>query len=243
MANPQVENGHTQISNEILEELIRLNISSQELRAALFVIRKTYGFKKKEDFISLSQFAKAMLINKTRASFLIKKLCKMKILTVTQNINGIGKKYRFNKDYEQWDTVTQNINRYAKRQEPLRKSVTVPLRKSITTKESIKETNTKENIYTLFKKYKEIFKGVYEPRKLTPKIETKIRARLKEFSKEELILALKKIRADDFVTGKNQNSKVYCTPEYCFRSYEMIEKWLNQKENKQLDPYQNAKTY
>lgn len=98
--------------------------------------------------------------------------------------------------------------------------------------------NENNNIYSLFEKYKEIFKGIYEPRKLTPKIESKIKARLKEFKEEELILALKKIREDDFVTGKNPNSKVYCTPEYCFRSYEMIEKWLNQNKRKQQNKYE-----
>jgi len=118
--------------------------------------------------------------------------------------------------------------------------------KELTTNKNNKELKNEKNekeIYIIFEKYKKIFKGIYEPRKLTPKIELKIKARLKEFKAEELILALQKIKEDDFIIGKNPNGKVYCTPEYCFRSYEMVEKWLNQKGNKQNDPYQNAKTY
>lgn len=144
MANPQLENGHTRIANEILEALIAANLSGQEMSAALFVIRKTYGFGKKEDYISLSQFQTALNISKTRASQIVNSLQLKKILTVKENINGLTKKYIFNKYLKEWDI-------------PLRKTVTVkekrnnrssiskkPLRKTLTTKEKTKETITKE---------------------------------------------------------------------------------------------------
>jgi len=41
MANPQIEDGYTRIANEILENLIAFDLSGQEVRVALFVIRKT----------------------------------------------------------------------------------------------------------------------------------------------------------------------------------------------------------
>ncbi|KXK32655.1 MAG: hypothetical protein UZ01_00477 [Candidatus Brocadia sinica] len=111
MASPQCENGYTKIANEILEALIRADLSGQELKITLFVLRKTYGFNKKDDFISLSQMAKALGCLKVRCAQVVKNLESMKILTVNENINGIGKSYRFNKDFETWNTVNKNINR------------------------------------------------------------------------------------------------------------------------------------
>jgi len=87
MANPQCENGYTKIANEILEALIRADLSGQELRITLLVLRKTYGFNKKYDFISLSQMAKALGCLKVRCAQVVKNLESMKILTVNENIN------------------------------------------------------------------------------------------------------------------------------------------------------------
>ena len=47
MANPQLEDGYTKIANEILEALAGINLSPYEGRALFFLIRKTYGWKKK----------------------------------------------------------------------------------------------------------------------------------------------------------------------------------------------------
>ena len=87
MANPQTENGFTKIANEILEALIRTSLSGQELKIALLVIRKTYGFSKKVDFISLTQMAKALACSKIRCAQVVKNLETMKVLTVNENIN------------------------------------------------------------------------------------------------------------------------------------------------------------
>jgi len=139
MANPQAEDGYTAIANEIMEALIAADLSGQEFRIALLVIRKTYGFKKKEDSISLSQMKQATGIHHIRCSQVVNRLQLMKILTVTENINGIGKKYSFNKDFETWETVKENINRkcFPKRTvNVLRKR---PLRKTASTKEKVQK--------------------------------------------------------------------------------------------------------
>lgn len=53
----QVENGnYTRIINPLIEALIKIPFKGCELAVALYVIRKTYGFNKKQDEISLSQF-------------------------------------------------------------------------------------------------------------------------------------------------------------------------------------------
>lgn len=133
MASPQLENGHTRIANEILDALISANLSGHELRIALLVIRKTYGYQKHIDAISLSQMMMATGLSKVRCSQIINRLQLQKTVTVTENCNGLTKKYKFNKDIDEWCI-------------PLQKSVTVtekcnkPLQKSVTTKESKENT-------------------------------------------------------------------------------------------------------
>jgi phage replication O-like protein O len=148
MANPQKENGYTPIANEIMDALIAFRLSGQELRITLLIIRKTYGFNKKEDPISLSQMIRATGLCKIRCSQVINRLELMKIVTVTENINGIGKKYKFNKDFDKWHTVNENCNRYRKTKETVNVLINQPLMKTVTTKDNItKDSITKDNIY------------------------------------------------------------------------------------------------
>lgn len=128
MASPQLEDGYTRIANELLEAIIAAKLSGQELRLLLFIVRKTYGFNKKADFIALSQMGGIATMSKCRCSQVIRSLECRKMITVTENIYGIGKKYMLNKDFHQWkgyrktDTVSEKRNR--------------PCRKSDTTKDN-----------------------------------------------------------------------------------------------------------
>jgi phage replication O-like protein O len=144
MANPQCENGFTKIANELVEAIYQYPLSGHEFRMLFLIIRKTYGFNKTEDAVSLSQMMKALSISKTRCSQVINKLQLQKIVTVTENINGIGKKYKFNKNFEQWTTIHKSVNRYTK----VKSTVTVlrkePLQKSVSTKDTITKDTTKE---------------------------------------------------------------------------------------------------
>lgn len=147
MASPQIEDGYTKIANEIMDALTSAHLSGQELSVALFVIRKTYGFNKTEDFIALSQMMTAVGMSKVRASQVVRSLELMKILTVKENINGLTKKYSFNKDFDTWDTVKEKLNRKGKTKRTVKVLRNGPLRKTLTTKETItKETITKETI-------------------------------------------------------------------------------------------------
>lgn len=130
MASPQRENGYTAIANELLEQLIGLDIPSQELRTALFVLRKTYGYGKKEDAIALSQMQKAVgVAHKSQMSAVVGALVKKKIVTVMSGINGLTKKYQFNKDYEQWRPLIRTLT--------VKKQLKRGLTSSLTTKETI----------------------------------------------------------------------------------------------------------
>jgi hypothetical protein len=48
MANPQAEHGHVDIANEIMEALAKISIPSEARRILDFILRKTYGWHKKE---------------------------------------------------------------------------------------------------------------------------------------------------------------------------------------------------
>ena len=74
MANPQKENGYLSIANEIVDRLIGLGLSGREYEVVLFVIRKTYGFNKKEDRIAISQFERGLGIHRSTACKLINSL-------------------------------------------------------------------------------------------------------------------------------------------------------------------------
>jgi len=150
MGNPQKENGFTPIANEIMEALARAKISGRDFNVLLFVIRKTYGFNKKVDFIALSQIAKHCFISKIRASQVMTRLVLMNLLTVKENINGIGKSYLFNKHYEQWSTVKENLNSKGKPIVTVKENLNRPLRKTLTTKDIYTKETIQKKEYPLF---------------------------------------------------------------------------------------------
>lgn len=132
MANPQVENGYTRIANELMEVLIKTEMSGHCFRLTLLILRKTYGFGKKDDAISLTQMAKMSGLSKVRCSQIINLLELRKIVTVTEKCNGLVKKYRFNKDFETWTTITEKCNRIRK------------VKNTVTEKCNYNRNNTKE---------------------------------------------------------------------------------------------------
>jgi phage replication O-like protein O len=98
MANPQREDGHVDIANEIVEALARVNLSAYEWRVLMVVFRKCYGWQKKVDFIAVSQIAKMTGLRKQHASRAKLSLLR-KALLIDEN-GRIG----FNKDYDCWGT-------------------------------------------------------------------------------------------------------------------------------------------
>lgn len=99
MANPQVENGHTQISNEILEQLMKRYLSPNQWQVLICIIRKTYGYHKKEDYIANSQICEATNLGKSVVSRALWSLEAMNI------ISRKGKFVGFQKDYEKWEKL------------------------------------------------------------------------------------------------------------------------------------------
>ena len=85
MASPQKENGYTPIANELLEAICRFPFSGSQLRIVLFLMRKTYGWSKKWDNISCSQFAIGTGLNPRTVKRELKKLESMNVINNTRS--------------------------------------------------------------------------------------------------------------------------------------------------------------
>ena len=98
--NPQLEDGYTRIVNVILEELAMRDIAPGAMSILIIVMRQTWGFRKKLDRISISQFMEKTGLSKTGTINAIKTLVDNKM------IYKIGRKhapsYAVQKDYTLW---------------------------------------------------------------------------------------------------------------------------------------------
>lgn len=99
-ASPQVEDGYTRISNELLGALVLADLTKQQWEVIMAVVRKTYGFNKTDDDIALSQLAAMTDGDRGNHSRVVKSLVKRRILNCTRGRHGqiLG----LNKDYTQW---------------------------------------------------------------------------------------------------------------------------------------------
>ena len=96
MANPQREDGHVDIANEIVEALAKIHLSSYESQVLWAIFRKTYGWHKKMDWITGSQLVKMTKISKSHISETLKRLIHRNL--IIKNGNKLG----FQKDFEKW---------------------------------------------------------------------------------------------------------------------------------------------
>lgn len=96
MVSPQKENGYTAIANEILEVLVKVRIPASEKDVLFFIIRKTYGYQKKEDRISLTQFEIGTDLSRVTIIKALKNLISRNMLIKR------GILFSLNKHYDSW---------------------------------------------------------------------------------------------------------------------------------------------
>lgn len=96
MAKPQLENGYTPIANELLEKLVKMPLAPNQWRVLLCIIRKTYGFHKKVDYIANFQIGEATGLCKAVVSRCLKELKDRQLITRKGKIIG------FQKDWGKW---------------------------------------------------------------------------------------------------------------------------------------------
>jgi phage replication O-like protein O len=127
MASPQTENGYTKIANELLDALCCLHISGNEWSYVHALIRKTYGYNKKEDWVTNTQIAALTGMNKVRVSEAKTKLLELQI--VTENRNKIS----LQKDYTKWGKLRKTVTKVTENRNS-------ELRKTVSTKDNIQKT-------------------------------------------------------------------------------------------------------
>lgn len=97
----QVDEGsYTRIHNMILELLSSTHLSALEFKIVLFIIRKTYGFQKKTDRISISQFSDNCKCSRPAVVEALQNLVRLNVITKKET--SYCNEYGFNKYYEQW---------------------------------------------------------------------------------------------------------------------------------------------
>ena len=104
--NPQREFGNRQICNGVYQALIRADLSASEYKICLFVIDKTWGFNKRFDAISASQFQGATGLSERMIRKAIKALKDRRVLYYepSERVNRGSpiNQYLFNKHYDTW---------------------------------------------------------------------------------------------------------------------------------------------
>jgi len=101
MARPKLENGYVRLSNELLSAIVVAKLSGTEYQILFGVIRKTYGWNKKSDWISYSQLEE--ITGRTRRA-IAKSLSKLvnKSILVKEPNSGKKNLLKLNKNWEEW---------------------------------------------------------------------------------------------------------------------------------------------
>lgn len=116
MKDLQIENGsYTRIVNPLIENLIKVPFKGCELAVILFIIRKTYGYNKTQDELSISQIMSG--VNRSRQTVVTAlknlQLVNMARLVKRGNTKGDCNIWAINKYYTTWNLV--NMARLVKR--------------------------------------------------------------------------------------------------------------------------------
>lgn len=100
--SPQLENGYVRIASELLEALARFNLTGIEWRIVAAIMRKTYGYNKKESRISYSLISEITNINRRSVIRSIKNLINRKVITSVKDDTDYINHYQINKSYVEW---------------------------------------------------------------------------------------------------------------------------------------------
>ena len=103
MSSPQKENGFTPIANELLEAFYRCKLLEYERVIMLCIWRKTYGWNKKEDWVSNSQLHEETGIALPNITRTIKSLREKFV------ISKKGKLVCVNKCYKEWNVEWRKV--------------------------------------------------------------------------------------------------------------------------------------
>jgi phage replication O-like protein O len=147
----ETENGYTQTNNKILDAFAKIRIPGEARQVLDFIQRKTVGWHKEKDILSLSQFVDGTGLGKTAVCRAITKLITMNLIIIEKD-NADNVSYCFNRHYTKWKPLSKKITLSKKIISVIEKD-NLPLSKKGNTKETIyKETITKD-ITTSFEQF------------------------------------------------------------------------------------------
>lgn len=252
MADVQKENGYTTIANELLEQIIKSDLTLREIKVMLCVIRYTYGFHRKDAQLSLRFIGQATGINYQNIKNSLKGLFAKNILTVKKEYTtgNTSRIISLNKNYDLWNVQSNQINYFAENESnqinysKVIKPITLKVIKSIT-KKDIKDNIKKEdslfeltpigketNEIKIFREWNQFASknGLQTIFKLTDKRKKGIKQRLteKEFNIETIFA---KIAESNFMQGNNNRGWkvdfdfIFCSPDNYLKILE--DKYMN----------------
>lgn len=151
--NPQLEDGFIRIANELFEAVIGFGFSQRQLTVLLAILRKTYGYGKKEDDMSASQIGKLCNIDRANVTRVLGQLASMQVITKRQG--SFGMVVGINKNYREWvgEDASTSVNlalvpNQHSVTETLAEVVSIQHTPSVTVTQvgSVKLTHTKDNL-------------------------------------------------------------------------------------------------
>jgi len=102
MVITELKKNYTRIPNVLLEVLAQSGLSGSEYRIILSIIRKTYGWNKISDWISVSQLSKMTNIRTNHINRTVNRLAKRKIIIKKKLKDRCY--YSIQSDYKKWVT-------------------------------------------------------------------------------------------------------------------------------------------
>jgi len=109
--NPEMSNqkaDYTAVPNQLLGALAACRIPGEQMQCLAVIIRKTYGWHKRSDWIALNQFAEMTGINKPHVKRALNALVDRNII-VAEKGNKKHPSYRINKKFNQWKLLPKKV--------------------------------------------------------------------------------------------------------------------------------------
>ncbi len=100
MTTPQIENGFTMIANELLEAILGSGFSHREQSVILAIVRKTYGYAKKEDDMSAAQIGAVCGVARQHVTSTLNALAARNV--INKRAGRFGMIIGIQKDYRKW---------------------------------------------------------------------------------------------------------------------------------------------
>lgn len=156
----QVEDGDfTRLHNLILDALAVARFTSTEYRIIIYLLRKSYGYGKKEDDLSLGQWENGTNTDRAQVSRTLTDLIEKNVIYRSDSPRPYCHRYGFNKYVENWDATlfgrvearkTRNLDPVVKENlDPVVKenaNLDPVVKEILTTGSNNKRNNTKEKI-------------------------------------------------------------------------------------------------